>query len=569
MARVPFSALYAIAAIGVLAGGFLAGQAQAQQNLPGSVQPGQIERRFQPPPSPKSTLEPIIIPTVPEKRLAPAEAEAIHFTLSALQVTGSTVYKESDFLPLYQDQLGKDITVAELYKIADAITAKYRNDGYILSRAYVPPQTIKDGIAQIAVIEGYVDKVRIDGEIKGRPELFQDYGEKIKESRPLQLAVLERYLLLAGDLAGASVKSVFEPSADNPGAATLVVILQNKPIDAQIGLDNRGTASLGPIQLNMAGGLNSALRLYERSAVNIVLTPQDTGNLQYYHFNHDETLDSEGTKASFGFTYVKTNPGDVLASLDVQGRDTSFTATVSHPFIRSRDQNFNASAMFTYRNTTTDELNARTADDRIRLLTLSGSYDFSDTWRGISQFGLDIGTGLPILAATPDNNPIPSRTRAKTDFTKLNFRASRLQALPRRFSVLAQAIGQISADPLPASEQFSFGGEPFGRAYDPSELTGDSGFAGSVELRYAPDIPVDLIQSSELFTYYDIGEVFNRIASAGTSNDMSAASAGFGFRLSITDYLSSSAEMDKPLTRNLSVNGNKGWRAFFRLTARY
>jgi len=92
---------------------------RAQQNLPGSVQPGQIERRFEQPQPPRSTLE-TVIPAVPQEQLAPSEAAKIHFVLSGIEVTGSTVYKESDFLPLYKDQLGKDITVADLYKIADA-----------------------------------------------------------------------------------------------------------------------------------------------------------------------------------------------------------------------------------------------------------------------------------------------------------------------------------------------------------------------------------------------------------------------------------------------------------------
>lgn len=569
MLRIDHAALRAVAIGATIAFDLAAGQARAAQPLPGSVQPGQIERNFRPQPAPKSTLQPLVIPAVPEKRLPPAEAKAIHFTLSHLVITGATVYKPADFLPLYKAELGKTLSLADLYKIADAVTAKYRDDGYILSQAYVPAQTIDDGVARIAVVEGYVDQVRFKGEIKGRQGLFDQYRDKIEASRPLSLSVLERYLLLMGDLAGVKVRSLFEPSPTTPGASTLIVILENKPVDAQIGLDNRGTASLGPVELNVNGALNDGLRLYERTDLALVMTPQDSNALQYYRLEHAETLDSEGTKLSVAATYVKTNPGDTLAPLDVQGNDGSASVTLSHPFIRSRQQNLYGSVNFTYRNTTTDELGVKTADDRIRSVAISGSYDFSDAWRGVTQLRTTLDNGLSIFGATPNDNPLASRTRGKTDFTKVEFYASRLQQLLGRWSALAQATGQVSADPLLAPEQFAIGGEPFGRAYDPSEITGDSGVAGSLEVDYSPPISPAFVKGAQLFGFYGIGEVFNRIPTIGNQGDFSAASAGFGFRLKITDHLTAAADVDKPLTRAPAVNGNKGWRAFFRVAAGY
>ena len=554
--------------LALLSGSLQPAIALAQATLPGSVQPGQIERRFQPTPPPRSTLAPVV-PPIPERRLAPAEAEKIHFSLSALQVTGSTVYRPADFLPLYQADLGRQISVAELYRIADAITAKYRNDGYILSRAYVPPQKIAGGVVHIVVIEGYVDKVRYEGDTpKGRPDLFQYYVAQITGSRPLRLSVLERYLLLAGDLAGTNVRSVFEPSPHQTGAATLVVILTEKPVEGQLGLDNRGTKSLGPLELNVGGAVNNALGLYERTAINVVLTPQRLSDLQYYHVQHEETLDGEGTKLTAEFTYIRTNPGDILTALDVQGRDTAAALTLSHPFIRSREQNLFGGITFTYRDVTTDELGLLTANDRLRILTGNVSYDFSDAWRGITQVTGALSRGLGFLGATADNNPLASRLGGKTDFTRVSLQASRTQELFGGWSLLGQLAGQYSPDSLLASEQFAFGGEPFGRAYDPAELTGDSGIAESVELRYEPDIPVAYLRTAQLFTYYDAGQLFNRLHPTFPGT-LTASSAGLGVRLTPKPYLFASIEGDKPLTRNVAADGNKDWRVFFRIVARY
>lgn len=537
----------------------------AASPLPGSAEPGRIEKQFQKIEPPKSTLEPAV-PAAPSGRLAPSEASKIHLTLSRLDISGATAFGDAELRTLYEKYLGKNITVADLYEIADAITVKYRNAGYVLSHAVVPEQTIHTGIARVVVVEGFVGKVRIEGSRKNRSGLFDAYSNKIMASRPLKLSILERYLLLAQDLPGITVRSVFEPEKGVVGASTLVIYLDNKPIDAQASVDNRGTKTLGPIEATLSADFNGILGLFERTGFTVVGTPQS--ELRYYRMTHEGTLDSEGTKATAAVTYVKTQPGGILAPLDVEGRDTALSFSLSHPFIRSRAENLSLGLDFTYRNATTDELSVRTAEDHIRALSASASYDFTDRWRGISQVNAVLSRGLPIFDASKDDNPLPSRTNGTATFTKLTLYASRTQGLIDRFSLFAQAGGQWSANSLLASEQFGVGGSQYGRAYDSSEITGDDGVAGGVELRYKPPLPVPALRSSELFTYYDIGKVWSRFH-PGASSGQSAASAGFGYRLAPLPFLSGAVEIDKPLTYTPADTGDRGWRVFFQLTARY
>ena len=73
----------------------LCGEVAAQET------PGQIEKRFQPPVRPKATGKPPEL-KIPE-RLPPREARKIKFILVGVVVEGSTVYQDSDFLPLYEE----------------------------------------------------------------------------------------------------------------------------------------------------------------------------------------------------------------------------------------------------------------------------------------------------------------------------------------------------------------------------------------------------------------------------------------------------------------------------------
>ena len=107
---------------------------------------------------------PVEAPATPGLPLqeAPAGAEEIVFRLEKISLEGMSVYDTPQMDSLYADKIGQDVTLAWLFDLANAITIKYRNDGYILSRAIVPQQEIRAGHVTLRVVEGYVDKIVIN-----------------------------------------------------------------------------------------------------------------------------------------------------------------------------------------------------------------------------------------------------------------------------------------------------------------------------------------------------------------------------------------------------------------------
>src|SRR5437868_2755360 len=134
----------------------------AHAQVPGGVQPGQIEKQFERPREPQAPGS-IVVPPLPEQR-APAEAERVRFTLSRVNVEGASVYSEEQLRPAWQPLIGREISLADLYKVAESLTRRYRNDGYVLSQVLVPAQTIRDGTARLQAVEGYVANTRVSGD---------------------------------------------------------------------------------------------------------------------------------------------------------------------------------------------------------------------------------------------------------------------------------------------------------------------------------------------------------------------------------------------------------------------
>ena len=146
----------------------------------------------------------------------------------------------------YASLIGKEVTLADIYTVAEKLTTRYRNDGFILSQVVVPAQTVDGGVVRLEAIEGHVAGVRVEGAGERVKQTILEHANKIKASRPLTAAVLERYLLLINDLPVVFARGVLASSKSQQGASDLVIQVTPRIFSAGLSIDNRGTRSMGP-----------------------------------------------------------------------------------------------------------------------------------------------------------------------------------------------------------------------------------------------------------------------------------------------------------------------------------
>lgn len=544
----------------------VASQATAQVRPPSTTQPGQVQERLRiEDERPEVGGQSII--TVPDQSGNYKKLDSsITFELKGIEFEGTTVFSQEQLRPLYAGYLHKKITLATLNEIANNITAKYRNEGYILSRAVVPPQKITDGIAKIRLIEGYINKVVFEGKHVDS-YLISSYAQKIQDSKPLNAKTLERYLLLMEDLPGVSARAVIRPAANAPGASDVVITIDEKHVDGSATIDNRGTRFMGPVQAGLTVSANDAFGIYDRTQFHGAETAE-LNELHYGQIVHEEQLDSEGTKLALSGGYTMTHPDYILADAELEGRDALVSAQISHPFIRSRQDNLYGNIQFDVHDTTIESLGSQLYDDHLRIARAGGSYDFVDALSAVNKFDMEFSQGLNWGASEADSH---SRAAGRTDFFKSNADASRLQPIYGPFDFYLGATGQFASDALLTAEQFALGGANYLSAYDPSEVLGDSGAAARAELRYnlAADLGIKL--SYQFYGFYDLGKVWNRDALAGEESSQSLADTGIGLRFNADAPLSGSLEVAQPLTHGVAANGNDGehTRVFFALAYRF
>ena len=547
----------------------------AAQPIPSGALPG-TERRQVAPPQPGPLARPVGPSISLPSTVAPPGAESIMLTVSRIVITGATVYGDAEFAPLYADLVGREIPLAAVYELARRITAKYGAAGYVLSRAIVPPQNFgrHNAVVQIQVVEGYVDNVVWPMEKLARyRNFFDDYTARIIADRPANIRTLERYLLLANDLPGLKFATTLKPSPTHPNASTLIVEVTEKRIDAIARIDNRGTTQRGPWQYLGSATVNNIIGAHEAFTVTYAGTFQ-VEELQYLAASYRQVLNSEGLTGFINASYGFGRPGgDLLRALEYKTRSAIVEAGLTYPVIRTRETNLYLTALGFVTNDESFQFGDPFTLDRIRGLRLKGDADWADRFLGINQANLTFSQGLPILGATPNADPnvlfppLPtaSTNAGQTDFTKIEGLYSRTQPLFAGISAFFAAYGQYAFTPLLVSEQCSYGGRFFGRAYDPAQFLGDSCWMALGEARY--DIPntIKQLTRAQLYAYADHGETYNIDPALGTPKQQAASSVGVGARAVWEDTYSVDLSIAKP------VDGPRRdeLRAFVILGAKY
>ncbi|MCM1985260.1 ShlB/FhaC/HecB family hemolysin secretion/activation protein [Lyngbya confervoides] len=537
----------------------------AQVNL-NQDDPGRIEEQIPPPSVPPPPAD-IQIPDPDAPVTPPPGSEDETFELKAVKIEGVTVYRPEDLAPFYRDRLNQPVSLRDLYAIAQAITERYQQDGYLLSLAIVPEQTIRDGEVTLQVVEGYVASVEFEEAPKHLRDRLNQFGHKITSLRPLNVNKMERTLLLANDLAGVEIKSILK-RGEQLGTAILLARVLYDSFDPFGELTNRGSDEVGPLRLQVGTHLNSLLGQGERITLRGVITPADPLELALGSLDVTVPVGTEGLQLEFGGSYTEVNPGGVLERFDINGRTFALETGLSYPVIRSRTFNVAVQGGFDYAGTRniSDLLAQPTVLNQDRLAVLRAGVEFdrldaSGRWAG----GAELSQG--IAGTTPGNAMDPlSRAQGSAVFTKANVNLERLQQLPAQFYGLLQARAQITGDALLVREQFGLGGAPFGSGFDPSELLGDYGYGLRAELQRPLQYQgFGRVQSTTPYLFADHGQIFRNFRLATENSSDSLTSAGLGVRHFFGNELNLTVEVAFPLDRTDQPT-NDDPRLFFSLT---
>lgn len=475
--------------------------------------------------------------------------------VSRITVEGATLLKPEEISAITAQYEGKALTMKGMQKVANLITDEYRKKGYATSRAYVPPQTIADGVLLIKVVEGKIGDVSIEGNkhfstsmLKNKlgltPDGYFDYS------------ALQNSLVYINQSADRTARATLVPGKA-PGTTDVVINVEDRlPVHVGFQYDNFASRYLnrnrysGTLEHNNLLGFDDKLLLkYQRGDDSRLVLEQGR-----YLFPVDRTLEI----GVYALT-SKLRLGKEFTSLDARGTADIYGIFASKAVLQEDDMDVRLTGGFDYkriRNYLAGDISSR---DSVRLAKLGVDADINDPL-GRNIVLPEVQMGIPdLFGGMPKKNYfMASRSGAGGDFTKGLLTYYRLQELPWETSLLWKNYGQFTNNKLVASEQFQIGGPASVRGYPVAEHSGDCGFYTSPELSLplyglnkeakVPFSDATIYDTSRVVLFYDWGHAqYNDTVVAGEKKKQTLRGYGFGYRFTLKDNLTFRVEVGYPL----------------------
>lgn len=473
-----------------------------------------------PPPPPPRVTE----PPAPEVKPAPE----IRFLLKETRISGNTVFETGDLTGLLSDILGKEVGFNELRQAAERITAYYRERGYLLSRAYLPPQEIRDGVVEIAVLEVRHGRTDLDNRSRVKDDVILRYTESLA-GHLIEQGVLERGLLLIYDLTGVGQpRTTFRPG-EKTGESDLAIELgESRALAASVELDNYGNRYAGANRASARAQWLSPTGYGDQVGVRYT---KGVPGLEYWRLSYQLPVGRDGLLLGAAYSDSSYRLGEDFSALDSSGTAASASATASYPFVRSRVYNVYGKADYERRDMRDTIGATSTVTERsLTLYSLGLTMDHRGRAGEVTVVSAGYSNGR-LSFGTPLAEAIDSLTaRTQGSFGKYTLSALRMQALPNRMTLIMSLAAQKATKNLDSSEKFVLGGPGGVRAYPAGEAPGDSGYLLRAELHR------DLRRASlpgtiDRFVFIDAGGVRTNEDPFGSgANSRRLAAFGVGAR---------------------------------------
>ena len=485
-----------------------------------------------------------------------------------ITVTGNTVIDSETLNKLVEPYRNKDLSMEEMSKVTDLITVTYQEKGYILARAYLPEQEIKDGFLKITVAEGKIGKIRITGNKYYRDNVLKRYFEEQQELGVVKESLLEKGLLLSNGIAEVKTEIMLK-GGEKPGTVDVVLNAKETPAIAfgvKLGVDYNNFGS----ERVSEDRYGSTLKLIDYNWGSVLTVRNITGN------STDDSMLSQaeisipinkyGTKLSFSYLKGAYAVGMDLADLGLLGRTRIYGGKLTHPLITTRDTNFSLTVGMENKYIENELLGAMNSIDEINTYYGVFNFDSIDKYLGKSIISLGGYSGK----VEEDSEYTTSRSgMADEFFAKFSLNAVRIQKVYGNTNLMLRGTGYWTKDRLLPVEQTIIGGYGTVRGHDPSLYLGDKGYVLSAELMMAPPYIENMTlfgqkisQLAQIALFYDHGGVFIVDPDPGLDEQKSEYLGGYGWgvRLYYKDTFSFKYDMGFPVAKK--QNGDDYYHYF-------
>ena len=443
---------------------------------------------------------------------------------------------------LVRDQRSKrGITLGQIENIADKITAFYRERGFILAKAYIPKQEVRDGVVNLTMHLGLLGNVVIiENKLYKDTALKEVFDDVL--TMPVTNTQIEERLYLINKFPGLNVSGFFEPGDQIGDTRLTVKVNSEKLYTGNVRLDNHGLKGTGKNRLYADVSLNNPLGLSDFVQVG-ALSTSSPSNTTYYLLRYNTNLFSPRFNVDLAAStsqFVLDKSGSaVLGGLELSGVTTQESLTALYKLTSSRVANREIGIKH---EAIESDLNLGISsvdflDDKISNNSLFYNYDVLDEENKVLHQGnVYITRGKFVYGE--DLGQSPDYFLLTSDYTNLSF--FKIPYFESNTRVIFRASVLISDETLSSLNQFSLAGPTRARAFEPNLFSADIGaYAGSEWIFNSPDLfdfevfgRTRLKELVQPFLFADVAYGVKRSLLVEKDEKATIADAGIGLRFS-------------------------------------
>ncbi|MEI7751438.1 MAG: ShlB/FhaC/HecB family hemolysin secretion/activation protein [Candidatus Omnitrophota bacterium] len=496
-------------------------------------------------------------PGIEEEKLPSEAAPSLpseKVLIRKINVTGATILTEKEIADIVTPYQNKELPLAEMQKVADLITDAYRTQGYITSRAYIPPQKVEGNQFEIKVIEGKMGDVEVKGNRYFKSSVFKKKID-LKQGDFFNYSKLAKSLRLINSQPDRVAKAVLAPGKE-PGQTDVVLdVKDNLPLHAGFTYDDYGSRYILRNRYQFSASSNNLLGFEDM--LQFMYTFSEGGAYSLIGGNYIIPV-TQKLRVGASALWSKLHLLDSYKPYDVKGNSELFSLFATQSLFEAENYSINLNGGFDIKNIYNYQQGTKTSYDKMRVAKMSVDADLTDRF-GRSIFTNGVEVGIPgFMGGLKAKDPHSSSVGSGGAFVKYVMNLFRLQPMPFQSNILFKNQLQTSNRPLTSTEQFQIGGIINNRGYPPAEHVGDMGFSSSTEWSFPvyglpKNIPIPYAKTTfynatKLVAFYDYGNAYFLKNPGNIRKKFTSLSdLGWGVRFNLPRYLTLKLDVAYPL----------------------
>ena len=443
-------------------------------------------------------------------------------------IENSKIFSKRRINKIVKDFIGECVVPDTLNNVTRRITNYYIKKGYVTSKAFVNPQDISTGVLKIYAVEGKLEKISFDTNLKSKLEIFNKsrkftaFGNL--EGKIFNIRDIEQGLSQLNRLDGSNVVMDIVPG-EKEGFS--IVTIKGKIKKAPIlgfGYDNAGQESTGKKRRRVNITQNGILGLNE--SIYVSYTKDDERN-EAERYSRSKFL---GITVPLGYwesgvSYSESRYLSTITSTNnsvkSSGVSKNRTFHIKRKVYRGKVHEFALMTKLDLYDLTSFLQGSKidTGSRKLSIIRPAFEHTINSNKYGYFSYVLSYIRGLSVFDARKDEAGIDGLT-PRAQFTKYKLSGRYYKNLPikgQKFYLMSSLEAQYSPHSLFSSEQIYIGDQYSVRGYKDKSAAGDSGAYLSNDFGlYLPGVVTEkfninnTIRKSKIFVGYDIGSVRQR-----------------------------------------------------------